>query len=195
MSLALLVLICINFAWIGYLPVGFFRRDGSFNFRWWLTGVAFFLVPAYAVTLHFVAVPDFLRPVVLSGGWASVAEFLSVLLATSSIGLIHLTLGTHRIPLALWHQENDAPRSIVTYGAYKYIRHPFYTSFLMAFAAGVLAMPGWVMGALLVYQFVALNVTAQREETRLAASEFGEDYRAYLGQTGRFFPRPGGGAL
>jgi protein-S-isoprenylcysteine O-methyltransferase Ste14 len=191
-SLALLVLICVNFAWIGYLPVGFFRRDGSFNLRWWLTGMPFFLVPAYALALHFGAVPAVLQPLNVPGG--PLAELLAVLLATSSIALIHLTLGTHRIPLALWHQENDAPRSIVTYGAYKYVRHPFYTSFLLAFAAALLAMPGLVTAALLGYQFVALNLTAQREEARLAASEFGAEYQAYIGQTGRFFPKPGGGA-
>ncbi|MEB3196333.1 MAG: isoprenylcysteine carboxylmethyltransferase family protein [Candidatus Sericytochromatia bacterium] len=194
LTLPLLVLICVNFAWIGYLPLGFFRRDGQYNLRWWLTGLPFFLVPAYALALQFDLVAAAWQPLPLPAPWNQLADAVAVLLATSSIALITLALGTHRVPLALWHQDNDAPRSIVTYGAYKHIRHPFYTSFLMAFTAGLCVMPGLVTAALLGYQFVALHVTAKREEGRLAASEFGAEYQAYLARTGRFFPRPGGGA-
>ena len=34
MSKELLALIVLNYAWIGYLPVGFFRRDGKLNLGW-----------------------------------------------------------------------------------------------------------------------------------------------------------------
>jgi len=35
---------------------------------------------------------------------------------------------------------------------------------------------------------VALMVTARREERRLSASEFGDEYREYMTKVGRFFP-------
>ena len=192
MSKELLTLIVINYAWIGYLPVGFFRRDGKLNLAWWLTGGPFFLVPVVCLLGFFHLLPVPLAPLAIGGKLGLLTSLLAVVLASSSIALIALTLGTHRVRLALWHQTNDAPASIVTYGAYRYIRHPFYTSFLMAFTAALLAAPGPLTAILLAYQFGALHVTAKREEGRLSESEFGEEYRKYLGVTGRFFPRLGG---
>jgi protein-S-isoprenylcysteine O-methyltransferase Ste14 len=121
-------------------------------------------------------------------------ELASVVLCAGSIALIAFTLGTHRIPIALWHQENDAPRHIVTWGAYSRVRHPFYASFLVCLVGTVLALPHAGTIATLAYAIVALNLTAAREEKRLAASQFGEEYRQYMGRTGRFWPRLGGGA-
>jgi hypothetical protein len=48
-----------------------------------------------------------------------------VVLSAASIALICLTLGTPRIPIALWHQNGDQPEHIVAYGAYRWIRQPF----------------------------------------------------------------------
>ena len=110
-------------------------------------------------------------------------------MATASIGLMCFTLGTHRIPIALWHQADDAPRHIVTWGAYARIRHPFYASFLLLLAACLLACPHPITAAAFVSGCPVLNGTAAREETRLRASEFGADYAAYMARTGRFFPR------
>jgi protein-S-isoprenylcysteine O-methyltransferase Ste14 len=77
----------------------------------------------------------------------------------------------------------------VTWGAYARIRHPFYTSFLLAFVAAVAAFPHPATAACLLYATVALNVTAVREERRLLASEYGDAYFDYLQRTGRFLPR------
>ena len=69
------------------------------------------------------------------------------------------------------------------------MRHPFYASFLLAFAAACALLPHPAILALALYTFVILSVTAAREEKRLGESEFGAEYRAYLTRTGRFFPR------
>ena len=179
-----LLLTLLDFAFIGLLPVVFFRRDGRLGPLWWLTALPFFgcpvlLVAAYAADLG-PLVPD---------GWTGPLELASVVSAVASIALISLTLGTHRIPLALWHQQNDAPRHLVTYGAYSRIRHPFYTSFLLAFLGAVALFPHWATLALLGYGAAVLNFTAAREEGRLGESEFGAEYRRYVARTGRFLPR------
>jgi protein-S-isoprenylcysteine O-methyltransferase Ste14 len=170
------------FAVIGVLPRIFFRR-GTFNRGWWLTALPFFWTPVFLL----VAAVAGWRP------WFSSAWSVSVagLLALASVGLLCMTLGTHRVPLALWHQDDDPPTSIVTYGAYARIRHPFYTSFLLSFAAAFFLFPHVVTLLPLLYAAGRLNATAAREERRLSASEFGPDYIAYLSRTGRFTPRRG----
>ena len=179
-SISLLVLLLVNFTAIGLLPILFFRRDGQFNLRWIATGAPFFVVPA-GLLLGWFGVLD---AVPLDAG-----AVIATLLSAVSIALIAMTVGTHRIPLALWHQDNDAPAEIVTWGPYARVRHPFYTSFLLAFAAAAFAFPHLLTVGCLVYGFVALTITAAREEERLSASAFGDEYRRYMSVSGRFFPR------
>jgi protein-S-isoprenylcysteine O-methyltransferase Ste14 len=186
LSQPVLLLHLLNFLFVGLLPVLFFRRDGRLGAMWWLTALPFFLCPALIV-VGMVTDATALGP----AAWDKARELASVAVAVASIGLLFLTLGTHRIPLALWHQENDAPRHLVTYGAHSRIRHPFYTSFLLAFLGAFLFFPHWGTAVLLAYAFGILNVTAAREERRLSASGFGDEYVRYARVTGRFLPRPG----
>lgn len=105
-----------------------------------------------------------------------------------SIALIAFTIGIHRVPLALWHQENDAPKNIVTHGSYAWVRHPFYTSFIICLTGCVIICPHLSTIGTLIYAVVVLMVTARQEESRLSSSEFGEEYREYMTRVGRFFP-------
>lgn len=184
MNTPVLLLIVLNFALIGLLPMIFFRHDGQKNARWWATAVPFCVVPAFLIAAAAAGVAP-LTP----RSWLTAGAMVSVVLSAASIGLICLTLGTHRIPIALWHQDSDAPEHIVTYGAYRWIRHPFYAAFILAFCSAMFFLPHWVTFGALGYALAALNVTARREERRLAGSAFGSQYRQYQGRTGRFVPR------
>jgi protein-S-isoprenylcysteine O-methyltransferase Ste14 len=185
-SFPLFILVLCTFIAIGLLPLLFFRRDGEFNLRWLATGAPFFVAPAVLlmglfglIETHYVA-----------GGLVLIAaQATSVILCSVSIALIAMTVATHRVPLALWHQDNDAPAEIVTWGPYSQIRHPFYTSFLLAFVAALLVFPHTLTAACLIYGAVAMTITARCEERRLADSEFGAEYRNYMAETGRFLPR------
>lgn len=185
-SFPLLLLLICNFIAIGLLPIFFFRRDGDFNLRWIVTGAPFFVVPAALILGQFGTLEAILQP---QGETLTGVQIAAVLLCVTSIGLIAMTVGTHRIPLALWHQNNDAPVEIVTWGPYASIRHPFYTSFLLAFAAAVFAFPHAITVSCLVYAAAVLTMTAKQEERRLSDSEFGDKYREYMTVAGRFFPR------
>jgi len=184
MSVGVLIVHLLAFVFVGLLPVVFFVR-GQFSWRWWLTGAPFFVCAvALAAVLGHVVVPAH-----ASGPWRPVLDVISVVFAVSSIALVAFTLGTHRIPIALWHQEHDAPRQIVTWGAYARIRHPFYAAFLLAFIGAFIVAPHLWTLLTLVYGLIVLNVTAAREERRLLASEFGLEYEDYMRRTGRFVPR------
>lgn len=191
MSRASLLLALLDLLFVALLPWIFFRRDGKKNARWFFTAAPYML----GIVLVACALAGRIE------GWkptreatAIAMELLSVILCAGSIALMAFTLGTHRIPIALWHQENDAPRHIVTWGAYSRVRHPFYASFLVCLLGTVLTLPHALTVLALLYALVALNLTAAREERRLASSEFGEEYRKYMARTGRFWPRFGGSA-
>jgi protein-S-isoprenylcysteine O-methyltransferase Ste14 len=187
MPTPLILLILLNFALIGLLPKVFFRRDSVLNVRWWATAIPFWIVPVFLVAAPATGLAGWAPP-----GWDEPLNLAAVVLSACSVALTSFTVGTHRIPISLWHQNDDSPRYLVTHGAYRWIRHPFYASFLLAFLAAFVTLPHWVTLVALVYAFVALNLTAAGEEQRLSRSDFGPEYRLYIQRTGRFLPRPGG---
>jgi protein-S-isoprenylcysteine O-methyltransferase Ste14 len=180
------LIVNLDFWLIGLLPFTFFRRDGSWNLRWWATAFPLFAAPTVVAT---VALTGLKLPYTVHYGFWQ--DALCVTAACASIGLVCFTQGTHRVRLALWHQDNDAPQSIVTEGAYRRIRHPFYTSFILAMTAATLALANPIMLGLEVWLLLVLNYTAAREESNLLASSFGSEYSAYVSRSGRFFPRLG----
>ena len=179
-SNALLLLLLCNFVAIGLLPLMFFKKDGEYNLRWLLTRAPFLVAPI-ALLLGTMGV---LAPV-----FNFATQLLAVPLAVLSISLMAMTIGSHRIPLALWHQDNDAPQELVTWGPYAVVRHPFYSSFILALLAAAIAFVHPVTLLCLLYGTAVLTVTAIREERRLASSSFGAEYVKYMQTSGRFFPR------
>lgn len=192
MNAGVFFLYLLNFIFIGALPIFFFRKDGRFNAMWCLTAAPFF----FCSLILIAALGEWLSPLI--GHDTAAGRFLEVLsvpFSVASIALIFLTVGIHRIPIALWHQENDAPRQIVTYGPYRWVRHPFYGSFLLGLFGALLFFPHPATVFTLVYGYLVLNYTAAREERRLKASQFGAEYEAYMRRTGRFLPRGGAKAI
>jgi protein-S-isoprenylcysteine O-methyltransferase Ste14 len=180
--------IAMNLLFIAALPRLFFRRDGRLNGMWFVTAGPFLLSAAVVLLCSFGPSSTLLAE---GSRAAAIAASVGTSMATASIALIAFTLGTHRQPLALWHQDNDDPASIVTHGAYARVRHPFYFAFLLCLLAAAIAFPHPGTAIAFLYGWVILNVTAAREEKRLLSSEFGEQYRAYLARTRRFLPLPG----
>jgi protein-S-isoprenylcysteine O-methyltransferase Ste14 len=78
--------------------------------------------------------------------------------------------------------------SLVTTGPYRWVRHPFYISFLLGMIANSLVMANWFVFAFGLAAFILLAIRSRIEEANLLA-RFGEDYLRYRGRTGAFFPR------
>jgi protein-S-isoprenylcysteine O-methyltransferase Ste14 len=186
MNDALLALLALNYAAMFVLPRVFFRRDGRFNLRWWLTSAPFG-GGAWAILLCRLGVlTPLVSPRSPAGAWLAL---IAVPLALASVALMAATVATHKVPLALWHQTNDRPHSIVTHGPYRLVRHPFYSSFLLLLLASIALAPHALSVGSLAVAVVVLSLTARREERNLLSSAYGTDYAAYLGRTGRFVPR------
>ena len=78
---------------------------------------------------------------------------------------------------------------LVTHGPYRFVRHPMNVVFPMVSIVLFMMSANWVIGvgALIVIGTVSI-VRTPIEEKQLI-ERFGEEYRAYMRRTGRFFPR------
>lgn len=80
--------------------------------------------------------------------------------------------------------------TLVTTGPYRYVRHPFYLSVLLAVLANSLMAANWYLMATGALIFALMFVRTPIEEAKLLA-RFGDSYREYVARTGRFFPKFG----
>ncbi len=76
---------------------------------------------------------------------------------------------------------------LVTTGPYSRIRHPLYTAMMGYGASLALVTANWIFIALVVLMIGGLFARVPREE-QMMIGEFGEEYRAYMQRTGRFWP-------
>ena len=83
-----------------------------------------------------------------------------------------------------------AEHRLVQHGPYRYIRHPLYTFGLLAFIGLTLLSANWFIGLMTILAAAYLMRRTPLEELRLL-EHFGEDYQAYMQQTGRYLPRVG----
>src|SRR3954469_25457698 len=111
MSLPVYVLVAADFLLIAALPRLTFRRGGRLHLRWWLTAAPLFLAIATVTAVAAGRLHAGTGPVP-----AALLEVGAVLAAVGSSTVMAATVGAHRIPLALWHQDDDAPVEIVTWG-------------------------------------------------------------------------------
>ena len=190
LSLPTAIIAILNVIFVGLLPRIFFRQDGIFNLKWILTAAPYGLSPIFLLcnTSEF----QIWKPILLGvNSERLLLESVGMPFFALSIALIAFTIGIHRVPLALWHQNNDEPKNIVTHGPYAWVRHPFYTSFMICLTGCVIICPHPSTILTLCYAIIALMVTARREESRLSSSEFGKEYQEYMKNVGRFFPGVG----
>jgi len=84
----------------------------------------------------------------------------------------------------------DLPQHLMDRGPYRFVRHPFYTSYLIAWCAGVVATGRlWLVPTLLVMMGIYWKAS-QAEERKFAHSELAAAYASYRAKTGRFLPNP-----
>jgi protein-S-isoprenylcysteine O-methyltransferase Ste14 len=85
--------------------------------------------------------------------------------------------------------SSDLPSQLVDRGPYRFIRHPFYTSYLLTWVAGIPASgQAWLLVTVAV-MFTIYFKAARMEEEKFRRSDLSENYRRYASRTGMFFPR------
>ena len=83
--------------------------------------------------------------------------------------------------------EFEKTTRLVTVGAYRYIRHPLYSSLLFLAWGIFFKDPSWVGGLLALVASLCLLAAAQVEEAENVRF-FGPVYEAYMARTKRFIP-------
>lgn len=114
-----------------------------------------------------------------------------------------VVLGLFSLPLIVWIQwaldvnfsttlHVREEHTLITRGPYRWVRHPMYTT-LYIYLIGVLLMTSnWLIGGLQLIALSLIVVTRIRNEEATMIEKFGDRYRDYIRQTGRFLPRRGG---
>ncbi len=83
--------------------------------------------------------------------------------------------------------EMPENQKLVTWGPYRYVRHPSYLGYFLMFLGLFLIWLNLV--AILPLVAVPSYVRITVEEEELLIRRFGEEYKRYQKKTGRFFPR------
>jgi protein-S-isoprenylcysteine O-methyltransferase Ste14 len=140
----------------------------------WL--VLYAIYPAWMDVL-LVPIPVWLR-------WAGFA------LGIVSLGFwswTQVALGKEWSPQLQLREEHH----LVTAGPYRRVRHPLYTAMFGYSASLALVTANWIFVAFAVLAIAATVARVPKEE-QMMIGEFGEEYRAYMQKTGRFFPNRAG---
>ena len=80
--------------------------------------------------------------------------------------------------------------TLVTQGPYRWVRHPYYVTAALIMGSTTLLTANYLIGVSSVLVLGLLAVRTPKEEQRLI-DRFGDDYRDYMAQTGRFLPKIG----
>jgi protein-S-isoprenylcysteine O-methyltransferase Ste14 len=115
--------------------------------------------------------------------------FLAVLLTTSSIFLFWLAAkAIKKFNFDVIFSEN-VPESIVKTGPYRYIRHPFYSSYILTYLSIMVMNFDLLVSSLAVFLIIYYYWAASQEEKIFLRSHFNTEYSDHIKKTKMFFPR------
>ncbi len=97
------------------------------------------------------------------------------------------TVREHRLTFAY---SKDVPQRLITGGPYRFVRHPFYTAYSLAFLAAPVGLAAWWLLPTSIFMFFVYRQSAVMEERKFATSALARQYGEYRRGTGRFLPRP-----
>ncbi len=179
---------------IAFVPLGLYHRirsnTGEKLDRWQegaviLFGLRLGAVPWFVGSLIWMINPQWMA-------WSSVPipvelRWLGFVLVGLWGGLLVWTfshLGRNLTDTVVTRKDH----TLITTGPYRYVRHPFYLAFFLAMVGGNLVVANWFLLIASLVPCFFLIARTPIEEERLV-ERFGDEYRAYMARTGRFFPK------
>jgi protein-S-isoprenylcysteine O-methyltransferase Ste14 len=83
----------------------------------------------------------------------------------------------------------EVPPALCEAGPYRYVRHPFYLSYMVAFIAVAVAFPSLIVVGVCLFNFGFFVYMALDDERVLLRSSLAADYESYKKRVGMFLPR------
>jgi len=112
-------------------------------------------------------------------------------LYAASLLLFFWTVSTHGQRKLARAFSAEQPEHLVRSGPYRFVRHPFYAAYMVAYTAGVVASAS----PLLVLVWVGMGIiyfrAARFEESKFSSSALAGQYAEYQAVTGMLLPRLG----
>ena len=179
MFLIALALMIAAHGLMGWLGARFFSRAGG------AAQIRFRLLGSYALGLSLWALVAAVRqPAVW--WWCAIA----VPTYTLAIVLMLTAKAAHAARAPDYIGSANVPAALVVSGPYRWVRHPFYSAYLLVLTASVgMAGPSWPVVAATAGLVAVFVWGAKREEAQLLASALGPQYRGWQERTGMFVPR------
>ncbi len=145
-------------------------------------------------------------------GWATLIAVLSILSFAAFVAGVLQAEPSPRIPVALVLQalslalfasavratratrltyvgDDDTPTFLISHGPYRWVRHPFYTSYILFWGACAIMTNSILSYAGFIVMTIAYVVSATSEERKFAGSDLADEYGRYRQKTGLFWPK------
>ena len=106
-----------------------------------------------------------------------------------SLTVFYWAVSVNRQRPLSWAYSTDMPLHLQVTGPYRYVRHPFYLSYLLTFFGGALATANpWLLLTVVAIGIGAVRA-ARMEEAKFEGSPLASDYQEFRDRVGMFFPR------
>jgi protein-S-isoprenylcysteine O-methyltransferase Ste14 len=152
---------------------------GLFASRAILFFVLIAILVLYAIHHPWMQSLDFYLP-----PWLRWLGFVIGLLSIALMVWVELELGRQFSPQLQLRQEHQ----LITSGPYSRVRHPLYTALDAYGLSLALVSANWFFVAFFILSLIGLHLRVPKEE-RMLLGQFGDQYRAYMQRTGRYFPK------
>ena len=119
----------------------------------------------------------------LSSSW-----MLGCFLFVASAGLWGWALAATRATPPTLAFTGDEPRLVLNTGPYRWVRHPFYSAYLLFWTGTAVATPGMSGWAAVLVLGAVYFAAARHEEGKFARSVLAARYADYASCTGMFLP-------
>ena len=168
----------VGIVWVSWPSLRNFRFHGFYRFFAWETILVLILI-----NLNYWFYAPFSAHQIIS--WFLL--IISLFLVIHGVQLLRMVGNPddQRTDPSLLRIEKTT--KLVTAGAYKYIRHPLYSSLLFLTWGAFFKHPSWIGACLAMLTTFFLTLTAKVEEAENIVF-FGDVYRNYMKQTKMFVP-------
>jgi protein-S-isoprenylcysteine O-methyltransferase Ste14 len=141
----------------------------------WMVALAVYVIYPPLISWAALGLPPWARWIGLGAGCAMLALF----------AWAHAAIGK----FFSFSMRTIEGHKLITSGPYHWVRHPIYTVFMGFGVAYLLLCSNWLVGLCWLGGAVIIAACRVKTEEAVLIAKFGDQYRAYIKTTGRFFPR------